>query len=121
MKLKEIMCYGVINDTDERKVEMLKSSIRVNGYIGCPILVYGGQLLTGSHRLMALKQLAIEDNDDVDYYNMDVAEDVTTIVEDNYIKATEELGYAPDIEYDNIGWLLSGSWVEQYKDEIEEW
>ena len=51
----------------------------------------------------------------------DVAEDVTEIVENNYKKRLEEEGWCPDIRYDDIGWLLRDSWVEEYRDEIVEW
>jgi len=52
---------------------------------------------------------------------MIVAEDVTEIVDTAIQKFEEENGYTPDIQYDNIGWIFEGTWVEQYRDEIEEW
>mgnify|MGYP000199394710 FL=1 len=52
---------------------------------------------------------------------LDVAEDVTEIIENAISVFEEENGYIPDIDFSNIGWLLKGSWVEAYKDEIEEW
>lgn len=51
----------------------------------------------------------------------EVAEDVTDIVEEHILAREEADGWAPDIDYSDIGWLLEGSWVEQYKDEIAEW
>lgn len=118
MKASEILYYAPINETDNNKVSALMESMREHGYVGCPILVYNGELLTGSHRLEALIGLADEDDEVLDW---EVAEDVTDIVESNIARCEEENGWAPDIAYDNIGWLLEGSWVEEYRDEIEEW
>lgn len=50
--------YG-INEIDIEKVNKIAESIQKNGWVGCPILVFNDQLLTGSHRLAALKQLAM--------------------------------------------------------------
>lgn len=125
MSFREIEYFAQINEVDQNKVDEIKESIKANGYVGCPILVYGESLLTGSHRLTALQQLAEqEDNDEIDYIgvrDMIVADDVTEIVENALRKFEEENGYARDIEFDNIGWLLEGTWVEKYRDEIEEW
>lgn len=118
MTYEDIKYFAPINETDESKVEEIVESIRNNGWIGCPILVYGEQLLTGSHRLEALKSL---DDEEFDLDSMECAEDVTDIIEEAMSKFEEENGYLPDIQFDNIGWLLEGSWVEQYKDEIAEW
>jgi len=74
--------------------------------------------LTGSHRLEALKFL---DDEGFDLDSMECAEDVTDIIEEAMSRFEEENGYLPDIQFDNIGWLLEGSWVEQYKGEIAEW
>lgn len=112
--------YHTINETDADKVRELAGSIAANGWVGCPILIYNGDLLTGSHRLEALRLIDREyDNDDV--LNVDVAEDVTDIINANIAAREDADGWAPDIDYSNIGWLLKGSWVEQYKSEIEEW
>lgn len=120
MKFEEIECMALINDVDPEKVNEIAESIKKNGFIGCPILVYNDMLLTGSHRLAALEQLADEDYESVMDLG-DVAEDVTDIVEANYAEFTEENGYERDIDYSQIGWLLKGSWVEEYADEICEW
>ena len=53
--------------------------------------------------------------------SQDVAEDVSEIAEENYNKFAEENGWEKDIDFADIGWLLAGSWVEAYKDEIAEW
>ena len=125
MSFREIEYFAQINEVDQNKVNEIKESIKANGFIGCPILVCGESLITGSHRLTALKQLAEqEDNDEIDYIgvrDLIVAADVTEIVDEAIRKFEEENGYTPDIQYDNIGWLFEGTWVEEYKDEIEEW
>ena len=120
MKFREIEYFAPINEVDQDKVNEIAESIKTNGFIGCPILVCGETLITGSHRLTALKQLAEqEDNEEIDYIgvrDLIVAADVTDLVE----KALSE---NPDRELDtsNIGWIFEGTWVERYKSEIEEW
>lgn len=126
MTYNDIACYALINDVDADKVNALADSMIENGWMGCPILVYGEELLTGSHRLAALREverryLTGEIDEVPEVLTCDIAEDVTEIVEENIAKAEEENGFAPEIEYDNLGWMLEGSWVEEYKDDMEEW
>ena len=121
MRFKEIQCFEPLNEVDENKVNEIAESIKANGFIGCPILIIGDDLLTGSHRLTALRKLAEDENIDIDIENMFVAEDVTEIVGEALRKFEEENGYAREIDLNNIGWLFEGTWVEEYKDEIEEW
>lgn len=59
--------------------------------------------------------------EDAEVLGHDIAEDVTEIVESKLQAYEAENGWIPDIEYDRIGWLLEGSWVEEYKNEIAEW
>lgn len=115
MRYIDIKYMNPINQTDPARV---KESMKEKGFVGCPILIFNDTLLTGSHRLEALRQLAEED-DRVLFW--DVAEDVTDIVNQAYDRRIEEEGWAPDLDYSDIGWLFEGSWVEQYKDEIDEW
>lgn len=119
MKLRDIIGFSLINDVSDEKVIRLAESIKENGFIGCPILVAYDSLLTGSHRLAALKYLVIDLGMN-DLLDADVAEDVTEIVEEHILQRIED-GYGSDIQYDSLRWYLSGSWVENYKDEIEEW
>lgn len=126
MTYNEIATYHPINKVDEARVAELVKSMLENGWQGCPILVYGEEILTGSHRLAALKEIERMYNEDEiedmpEVLEQDVAEDVTDIVEENIAKYIEENGETPEIAYDNIGWLLEGSWVEEYKGEIVEW
>lgn len=119
MTYSDIYCMYKINEVDYSKVDALAESMLASGFVGCPILVFNGQLLTGSHRKAALDKLY--DETDIDVLNWDVAEDVTDIVEEAFVRFEQENGWVPDIDYSNIGWMLEGSWVEEYKDEIIEW
>jgi len=118
MTYNRISCYQPINDVDPSKVYKIAESIKKNGFVGCPILVYGEMLITGSHRLAALR-LLLDEGYDVE--NLDVAEDVTDIVENAILDFEEENGYSPDIDFSDISWMFAGTWVEEYKDEINEW
>ena len=120
MRYDQIQCYAPVNGVEAAKVAELAESMLAHGWVGCPILVVGESLLTGSHRLAALKMIAAE-HPEAEVLGQDVAEDVTEIVEAKLAEFEGENGYIPDIEYDRIGWLLEGSWVEGYKDEIVEW
>ena len=110
---------------DDEKVDELVESMLKNGWVGSPILIYGDGLLTGSHRFAALKKInKMIENDEIQEANVmdqDVADDVTEIVEEHIAQYEEENGWVPDIDFGNIGWLLEGSWVEKYSDEIAEW
>ena len=125
MRFREIEYFAQINEVDQNKVDQIAESIKVNGYVGCPILICGESLITGSHRLTALKQLAEqEDAEQIDFIgvrDLIVAADVTDIIENAIQKFEEENGYTPDVRLDDIGWMFEGTWVEQYKSEIEEW
>ena len=119
MKFSEIYGMYPINAIDPQKVDQIAESIKNYGWKGCPILIYNDQLLTGSHRLAALKKL---DDEGEDVLDMGVAEDVTDIVNQNIDARIARDGGAPDIDYSAIGWLLAGSWIEKnFKQEIKEW
>lgn len=126
MNFWQIAGKNGINETDQEKVEEIKKSILEKGWVGCPILIMSDELLTGSHRLEALKQLAdyegdeqIEDRISEILDDDGIAVDVTDIANENYQKFYDKNGYYPEIEYDRIGWLLEGSWVEEYEEELE--
>lgn len=127
MKVKQVMGFRPVNTVDNERVRELVVSMKANGFVGCPILVWNNELITGSHRLAAINALLEEYNVTDDYgkaaevEEWEVAEDVTEICEENYARFVEENGYEPEIDYSSIGWLLEGSWVEEYKDQIAEW
>lgn len=124
MTFSKIQCFAPINELNTVHVEEIKNSILENGYVGCPILFFGESLLTGSHRHEALSLIADmygAGETNIDAYEIDCVEDVSEIIEEKLLKFEEENGYIKDIQYDSIGWLLEGSWVEEYKDEINEW
>lgn len=59
MKAMDIIWYNRINETDADRVDSIKKSIMRDGWKGAPILVCEslGLLITGSHRLQALKSI----------------------------------------------------------------
>lgn len=118
MTYEKISHMYLINDIDETKVNKIAESMKENGYIGCPILVFNDQLLTGSHRMAALKQLEDEGYDVSDW---GVAEDVTDLVDEAFVRFEEENGWQKDMDYSDLGWMFEGTWVEKYKSEIAEW
>lgn len=118
MTYGKIAYMNLINEVDSEKVNAIADSMRANGFVGCPILIYNDQLLTGSHRCAALALLAEEDSDVFDW---DVAEDVTDLVEAAFERFEEENGWCRDMDLSDLGWIFKGTWVEEYKNEIEEW
>ena len=118
MTYSNIEWMDLINDTDSEKVRTIANDMRDNGYKGCPILVANDQLITGSHRLAALRIL---EEDGVDVSDWEVAEDVTELVNEAFARFEEENGYDRDLDLSDIGWMFAGTWVEEYKDEIAEW
>lgn len=46
MTYDRISRFAPINDVDNDKVKEIAESIKANGYVGCPILVFGESLLT---------------------------------------------------------------------------
>jgi hypothetical protein len=120
MRYDNISNYSPINEVSPDKVDKLVESMLERGWVGCPILVYGESLITGSHRLAALHKIAHE-HPEADVLNQEIAEDVTDIIEGRLAEFEAENGYIPEIEYDNIGWLFEGTWVENHKDSLPEW
>lgn len=118
MKATEILHFAEINKTASQRVEELVNSIRANGWQGAPILVVEsmGRLITGSHRLAALNAL-YEDGFDIDDLG-GVAEPVDDIIN---AWCEENDACIDDIRLDSLSDVFAGTWVEQYKDEIEEW
>ena len=120
MRYDDISHYTPLNAVSPDKVNALVESMLKRGWVGCPILVYGDSLITGSHRLAALHQIAHE-HPDAEVLTQEIAEDVTDIIEARLAEFEVEHGYIPDIEYDHIGWLFEGTWVEAYKASLPEW
>lgn len=118
MTYENISYMALINEVNEEKVNMIAENMKENGFVGCPILIWNDQLLTGSHRLAALRKL---DDDGYDVLDWDVAEDVTDIVEAAFENFEEENGWMREADLSDIGWMLKGSWIEKYKEEIKEW
>lgn len=113
----EISSLPMVNDVDEKKVSEIKESILKNGWKGAPILYTNLGLVTGSHRLAALRE--IEEDDDVlddDVLFENIAEDVTDIVND-YCEKNDMTWDELDFSY--LREIFAGTWVEEY--EIREW
>lgn len=112
---EDIKCLPLVNDVDEKKVSEIKKSILENGWQGAPILYTNMGLVTGSHRLAALREIEeTEDDDDVLFEN--IAEDVTDIIND-YCEKNDMTWDELDFSY--LREIFTGTWVEEY--EIREW
>lgn len=110
----EIKSLPMVNEVDQNKVEEIKESILKDGWKGAPILYTNLGLVTGSHRLAALQK--IEEDDDVLFE--DIAEDVTDII-NSYCE--EHDTYWDELDFSNLREIFSGTWVEQYQNELNEW
>jgi|WetSurMetagenome_2_1015567.scaffolds.fasta_scaffold01217_4 ParB-like chromosome segregation protein Spo0J len=84
------LVLDLINEVDKRKVAEIKKSIEENGYIGTPIFYTECMLLTGSHRIAALREL-----EDVEFTAIDLTVEVNAWLEEN------EADYS-EIQYDEI-------------------
>ena len=114
---EDIKCLPLVNDVDEKKVSEIKESILANGWQGAPILYTNLGLVTGSHRLAALREIE-ETGEDDDVLFENVAEDVTDII-NSYCEENDI--YWDELDFGNLGEIFAGTWVEEYKDEIREW
>ena len=103
----DIKKLELVNDVDENKVEKIKQSIIKNGWQGCPILYTDLGLVTGSHRLEALKKIEKEE-ESIDILDENVAEDVSDIINEY----CEENGiYWDEIDFSNLRDIFTGTWV----------
>ena len=118
MTANDIMHYVEINPTNADRVAEIAASIRENGWQGAPILAIESfqVLVTGSHRLAALKMLD-DEGFDVDALG-DIAEPVDDLINE---WCAENDTCIDDIRYDCLAEIFAGTWVEQYKAEIAEW
>ena len=118
MNAYDVINLYPVNDVDRNKVEALKNSMRVSGWKGAPIFVSEahGMLITGSHRRQALIEL------DDEGFNIgslgDVAESVDDLID---AWCTENECTFDNIRFDCLSDLFGGTWVEKYKEYIEEW
>lgn len=114
---EEIRSLPMVNEVDEKKVSEIKESILKNGWKGAPILYTNLGLVTGSHRLAALREIE-ETGEDDDVLFEDVAEDVTEII-DEYCSSHDT--YWDELDFSSLRDIFSGTWVEEYADSIDEW
>lgn len=113
----DISSLPLVNEVDEKKVSEIKKSILENGWQGAPILYTNLGLVTGSHRLAALRSIE-ETEDDIDVLDEDVAEDVTDVI-NQYCESHDT--YWDEIDFSSLRGIFTGTWVEEYKGDIEEW
>jgi len=122
MTYAAIESFSPINPVENDKVNQLAKSMLANGWQGAPILYTDYMLITGSHRLEALREIEkMYVDDEITYPSIldeDIALDVTEIIND-YCK--EEEITIGEIDFSDIGKIFEGTEVEQWKDEIEEW
>ena len=119
LKFDDIKHLHSINNVDDELVLDLINSIMERGWQGCPILIYNGELLTGSHRLIALKNIAVL-NPNEKVLQEYVAFDVTDIVNRRILELSDD-EFEYGIDYSDLGLLFEGTEIEKYKDEIKEW
>lgn len=121
MRYDEIAGYAKVNGTDPEKVAGIAGSIKENGWNGSPILVCNLGLVTGSHRLAALASIAAE-SDGADGLGAILASDVAEDVTDEINEYCERKGCGFDeVPFDCLSEVFEGTWVEEYKDQIDEW
>lgn len=132
MKYSQIRDMEAPNETNARHVYEIIESIEDYGWDGMPILVYAkaDRLITGSHRLAAMKifeklwldgeyrnnKKILDRVEDIICDRIDVAESV-----DDEIEAWEERHPDEDLPLDRLPEIFAGTWVERYKDELPEW
>lgn len=132
MTFDEIRGYEPINCTDDNKVKSLVESIKKNGWNGCPILVseHMESLVTGSHRFEALdticRDLWLADEYEENHGNdieeeVEVAENVDDIIEEYLDKNDLSWDEFDALPFDNLHLIFKGTWVEDYKNQLEEW
>lgn len=120
MTANEIINYIPVNSTYADHVFEIKNSIMENGWQGCPILVSEAhnRLITGSHRLAALQDISNNEWD----FDLDSLGDVAENVDDILDAWCEEHDCTiDDLPYDDLCAIFSGTWVEQYADDLKEW
>ena len=111
----DISSLPTVNEVDQNKVEEIKKSIVANGWQGAPILYTNLGLVTGSHRLAALQGIE-EAGEDDDVLFENIAEDVTDIIND-YCEKNDMTW--EDLDFSYLREIFAGTWVEEYKDELE--
>lgn len=120
MTALEIISYIPINKVEEAHVAGIKRSIMEHGWQGAPVLVCEAQnrVITGSHRLAALRDICDNELD----FDLDALGDVAEPVDDIIDAWCEEHDCTiDDLPCDCLSQVFAETWVEAYKDEIIEW
>ena len=120
----KISGFSEINNVDENKVNQLINSMLGQGWQGAPILYCDLGLVTGSHRIAALKKIEeMYINDDLTLEESRVLDEVKIInVMDEINDYCEKTGYTWNgIDFSGLGEVFEETYIEQYKNEIVEW
>lgn len=125
-QFSKINNFDLLNKVDDAKVNEILNSLLANGWKGAPVLYCDYGLVTGSHRLAALRKInAMLDDADGDEFNKlyDILDSVEALdVTDIINRYCEDNDYTYlDIDFSFLGNVFKGTEVEQYKNEIEEW
>lgn len=126
LKFNDIKDYDPINNLESDKAQRIFSSILNGGWkeqFG-PILVYEDRLLTGTHRLQALKTL-YEVQPQHAVFQQVIAWDMTEEIHQHIDEEPEddflEKSYVIDDFSCGLGEYLQGTQVEKFKEYIKEW
>lgn len=112
---REILGFAKVNPVEKEKVLDIFKSIKNNGWNGAPILCWGNQLITGSHRLAALEMME-EEGENIDF---ECAIDVSDIIDEKIESGMTQQDIFENLDY--LRFFFAGTYIEKYKDEIEEW
>ena len=132
MTAKEIIGYYPVNDCDPGKVAQIAESIKANGWTGAPMLVSEThwRIITGSHRLAALRAIEEEADDAADNGDYDAYERLSSILECECAETVDDIIEAycsdndctiDDLPYDNLSQIFAGTDIERYASEFAEW
>lgn len=126
LKFDDIKDYDPINNLEEDKAQIIFNSILNEGWkeeFG-PILIYEDKLLTGTHRLQALKSL-YEVQPQHTVFQQEIIWDMTGEIHRHIDEEPEddliEKSYDIDDFSCGLGEYLQGTPVEKFKKYIKEW
>ncbi len=126
LKFEDIKDFDYINDPENDVAKDIFESIINYGWKeeSGPILVYQGRLLTGTHRLYALKELFKHNPEHYvfqQYIAWDMTEEIHKRIDDEPEDELLEKSYEIFDFSEGLGKYLEGTPVEKYKEHIREW
>lgn len=120
----EIVGYNPLHSTDDKKVSELKANLLQKGWTGMPILIASGwgELVTGSHRLVALKEIWEDmEEGNLEESAFDFSSVMVECVQDILDEAIAQDDEFCGVEYDHLRQYFAGTRIEQYKNDLNEW